>query len=80
MSTDLSPALREAVEVMARALCKCEGVDPDVIRGWIDGGMEQEVKGWKQWEPDATAALRALVEAGWSVAPPEPFKDWGMVG
>ena len=46
MPTDLSPALREAVEVIARAM----NTDPGPVT-----------------YHRATAALRALVEAGWSV-------------
>jgi Xaa-Pro aminopeptidase len=57
MPTDLSPALREAVEVMAEAL-------NDTIR-----------PGEFTCRDLATAALRALIEAGWGLSPPEPFKD-----
>ena len=67
MPTDLSPALRDAVEVMARGMCAREDFDPDVVTP--EGPM------WENWTPDATAALRALIEAGFVVERWRPIEE-----
>ena len=66
MPTDPLPAaLREAVDIVARALAQNnDRATPDPVI----------------WASDATAALRALLAQGWVLTPPDPFKDWGRVG
>jgi hypothetical protein len=49
----------EAVEAAARALCIAAGYDPDDMQEGplLDGSLVYPL--WREWEDDATAALRA---------------------
>ena len=62
--TDIPPNLREVVGIMA-----------DAVQGMYVFTDNRECI-----EAECAAALRALIEAGWTLTPPEPFKDWGRVG
>ena len=72
-SDPLPPNLREAAEIARRAFgdelsCSVNMRTPlgEIPVHEIRGAME--------------AALRALLDQGWVLTPPDPFKDWGRVG
>lgn len=56
--------MSEAVERVARALCKRCGVDPDDIKGgtWDGGSYPRGKPAWHSWAGDARAAIEALRE------------------
>lgn len=56
----------EIEEIVARALCKEDGHDPDE---WASHFTDEKL--WMEWREAARAALRALEEAGYAVVPRE---------
>lgn len=67
----------EAQEIIARALCRAEGDDPDMpcfdVKG-PDGPL------WSHRTFDARTVMRALNEAGYVIAPKHPTPDMKMAG
>lgn len=71
--TDLTHDQANAVEIMARAMCKAAGYDPDGFYG--DGARKPHKRGWKFHEQDAAASLRAILAVGFHVARWRPIAE-----
>lgn len=58
--------MKDAVEIVARAICAADGINPDKQISPLVGDLA-----WHAWQTNATAALRALEAAGYTLLPPE---------
>lgn len=72
--------MSDLVEIIARALCKAEGANPDG-HGVCEKGLDPE-PAWRYFDSEARAVLTALSEAGWVVVPIKPTQEmvdacWG---